>query len=133
MTLSDFRGRPVILVFYPADRSPVCSNQLALYNEALPIFAEHDAALLAISTDGLDAHRAFATDLNLSFPLLADDEPPGAAARAFGVYDEAQGTAERALFVLDADGVIRWHQVSAPDVNPGAHGILYALERVAPV
>lgn len=78
-------------------------------------------------------HRAFATDLNLSFPLLADDDPPGAVARAFGVYNEAQGTAERALFVLDADGVIRWRQVSEPGVNPEAHGILYALEQVAPV
>lgn len=133
MILSDFRGRPVILVFYPADRSPVCSNQLALYNDALPIFAEHNATLLAISTDDLDAHRAFAASLNLSFPLLADDNPPGAVARTYGVYNEAEGTAERALFVLDADGVIRWRHVGEPDVNPGAHGILYALEQVAPV
>lgn len=133
VVLSDFRGQPVILVFYPEDQSPVCSSQLALYNESLPIFAEHNAALLAISTDDLAAHRAFAADLNLSFPLLADDNPPGAVAQAFGVYNAANGTAERALFVLDAGGVIRWRQVTEPHVNPGAHGILFALEQVAPV
>ena len=109
--LSDYRGQPVILVFYPADQSPVCSNQLALYNEVMPLFAEHDAALLAISTDDLEAHGVFASDLRLSFPLLADDDPPGAVARAFGVYDEGRGTAERALFVLDDSGIIRWRRI----------------------
>jgi peroxiredoxin len=101
---------------------------MALYNEALPLFKEYNAELLGISIDDPDSHQAFAESLNLSFPLLADNEPTGAVARAFGVFDEAENNARRALFVLDAGGVVQWRYVSPKHVNPGANGILEALE-----
>jgi len=128
VSLSDYRGQPVILAFYPADWSPVCGDQMALYNEVLPLFEEYDAQLLGISVDGKWTHRAFAEARNLGFPLLSDFEPKGAVARAYGVYNASKGTAQRALFVIDPEGVIHWSYVSPPDVNPGANGILEALE-----
>jgi peroxiredoxin len=77
VVLSDFRGQPVVLVFHPADGSPVCIDQLALYNELLPVFEEQRAQVLGISVDGVWCHRAFAKDRNLLFPLLSDFEPKG--------------------------------------------------------
>ena len=128
VSLRDFRGRPLVLVFYPADWSPVCGDQLTLYNEVLPLFQEHDAQVLAISVDGRWCHRAFAEQRNLRFPLLSDFEPKGAVARLYGVYNGENGVAQRSLFVLDAEGIIRWSHVSPSNVNPGADGILNALE-----
>jgi peroxiredoxin len=128
VSLSDFRGRPTILVFYPEDWSPVCSDQLALYQELLPEFERFNAELLAISVDGAWSHLAFAKDRNLHFPLLADFEPKGEVARTYGVYRQQDGTSERALFVVDGDGVVRWSYVSPVGINPGADGILRALE-----
>ncbi len=128
VSLNHFRGRPVVLAFYPADWSPVCGDQAVLYNEILPIFEEYKAQLLGISVDGVWCHRAFAEANNLDFPLLADFEPKGAVARAYGVYREKDGFSERALFVIDAKGVIRWSYVSPIDLNPGANGILANLE-----
>jgi len=128
VSLSEFRGNPVILVFYPADWSPVCGDQLALYNELREDFAKLDATLLAISVDGAWCHAAFAKDRGYHMALLADFEPKGAVARRYGVYRDHDGTTERALFVLDAEGVIRWSYVSPVGVNPGADGILRALE-----
>ncbi|WP_348761149.1 redoxin domain-containing protein [uncultured Salinisphaera sp.] len=128
LSLGDLRGQPVVLVFYPADWSPVCGGQLALYNEILEEFQRFDARLLGISVDGAWCHKAFAEDQNLEFDLLADFEPKGAVARAYGVYREDDGVTERALFVIDGDGVIRWSYVSPIDVDPGADGILAALE-----
>jgi peroxiredoxin len=129
--LSEFRGRPVILAFYPADWSPVCGDQMALYNELLGEFRRFDAELLGVSVDGIWCHLAFAADRHLHFPLLADFEPKGGVARQFGVYREQDGTTERALFVIDGDGVVRWSYVSPVGVNPGADGILRALEALA--
>jgi peroxiredoxin len=131
VVLREFRGRPVILVFYPADWSPVCGDQVALYNEILDEFRAHDATLLGISVDGVWCHQAFAEARNLRFPLLADFEPKGAVSEAYGVLDATRGTSERALFVIDADGVISWSYVSPEDVNPGADGILRALDALA--
>jgi peroxiredoxin len=128
--LSDFRGRPVILVFYPEDWSPVCSDQLGLYQAVLPEFQKHDAELLAISVDSAWSHLAFAKDRNLHFPLLSDFEPKGEVSRAYSAYRSEEGTSARALFVLDADGVIRWSYISPVGVNPGADGILRALEEM---
>jgi peroxiredoxin len=128
---SDLRGRPVILAFYPADWSPVCTDQLALYQEVKPEFDKHGAELLGISVDGLWSHRAFAKDRNLRFPLLADFEPKGEVARTYGVYRAQDGTSERALFVIDPAGVVSWSYVSPTEVNPGADGILLALEDLA--
>jgi len=128
VALSELRGHPVILAFYPADWSPVCGDQMALYNEILSEFHRHHAELLGISVDGAWCHAAFAHDRKLHFPLLADFEPKGGVARQYGVYDERAGTSERALFVIDADGIIRWSYLSPAGVNPGADGILEALE-----
>lgn len=128
VSLSEFRGRAVILAFYPADWSPVCGDQMALYNEILGEFHRFNAELLGISVDGVWCHLAFAQDRRLHFPLLADFEPKGHTARLYGVYRTDDGTSERALFVIDTTGVIRWSYVSPVGVNPGADGILRALE-----
>ncbi|GAA5622849.1 peroxiredoxin [Brucella sp. NBRC 12952] len=127
VSLSDLRGAPVILAFYPADWSPVCSDQMGLYNEILPEFHHAKAQLLGISVDGVWCHAAFEAERKLHFPLLADFEPEGEVARSYGVYRQKDGVAERALFVIDADGIIRWSYVSPLGINPGADGILEAL------
>jgi peroxiredoxin len=132
VALRDLRGRAVILAFYPADWSPVCGDQMTLYNEILPEFQKYGADLLGISVDGVWCHKAFAEDRKLRFPLLADFEPKGAVAGKYGVYRAAGGTTERALFVIDARGIVRWSYVSPIGVNPGADGILRALETIAP-
>jgi peroxiredoxin len=128
VTLSEFRGRPVILAFYPADWSPTCGDQLALYNEVLPEFERHYAQLIGISVDGVWCHAAYAKSRNLRFPLLADFEPKGAVAKTYGTYMPSAGWSGRALFVLDGTGTIRWSYLSPIGVNPGADGILTALE-----
>lgn len=130
MTLSQFRGRPLILCFYPADWSPVCGEQVVLYNEVLPEFQQYNAQLLGISVDGAWCHKAFAENRKLRFPLLADFEPKGEVGRRYGVYRNKEGISERALFVIDSKGIIRWSYVSPIDVNPGADGILAALENL---
>jgi peroxiredoxin len=130
VSLKDFRGRPVILAFYPADWSPVCGDQMALYNEILPEFQHHNAVLLGISVDGPWCHLAFSKDRKLRFPLLSDFEPKGAVAKSYGAYRIQDGFAERALFVLDENGIIRWSYVSPLGVNPGADGILAALDSI---
>jgi len=132
VSLRELRGRPVILAFYPADWSPVCGDQMSLYNEVLPEFQRYNAELLGISVDGSWCHAAFAGARKLHFPLLSDFEPKGAVARAYGAFREHDGFCERALFVLDADGVIRWSYVSPVGVNPGADGILRALDALGP-
>ena len=129
-TLEMYRGRPVVLVFYPGDWSPVCTDQLALYNEALPIFDEYQAQLLGISVDSRHSHHAFAEQRSLRFPLLADFEPKGAVARQYGAYDSEKGTSQRALFVIDAEGNIHWSYMAPRQVNPGADGILRALDEL---
>ncbi len=131
VSLREFLGRPVVLVFYPADWSPVCGDQLALYNEVLSEFRKHKAEVLAISVDGIWCHLAYSKDRKLRFPLLSDFEPKGGVARKYGVYRDPAGVAERALFVLDAEGTIRWSYVSPIGVNPGADGILTALEEMS--
>jgi peroxiredoxin len=128
LSLSELRGKPVILAFYPADWSPVCGNQMALYNEVLPEFEKYGAQLLGISVDGAWCHAAYAKENNLHFPLAADFEPKGEVSRAYGAYHQDAGFSERALFVIDKDGVITWSHLSPILVNPGADGILQALE-----
>jgi peroxiredoxin len=131
LSLSDFRGSPVILAFYPADWSPVCGDQMALYNEVLPEFKRYGACLLGISVDGPWCHAAYREHRNLHFSLLADFEPKGDVARKFGVYRKGEGVTERALFVIDGKGKISWSFVSPMEVNPGADGILNALENLS--
>lgn len=131
ISLSDIRGRPAILFFYPADWSPVCGDQTVLYNELLPVFQRFQATLLGISVDSVWCHSAYAKHQNLHYPLLCDFEPKGQVARSFGVYRQTDGTSERAIFVIDPNGVIHWSHLSPIDVNPGADGILNALEQLA--
>jgi peroxiredoxin len=128
LKLSELRGKPVILAFYPADWSPVCGDQMGLYNEVLSEFHKFGAQLLGISVDGVWSHEAFAKDRRLHFPLLADFEPKGAVAEKYGAYRKEEGISERALFVIDKNGLIAWSYCSPIAVNPGADGILEALE-----
>ena len=125
---ADFPGQPVVLAFYPADWSPVCSDQMVLYQELMPEFKKYNAQLIGISVDSVWCHLAFAKNRNLRFPLLADFEPKGAASRAYHAYREGDGYSERALFVLDPEGSVYWSYLSPVAVNPGADGILRALE-----
>jgi peroxiredoxin len=131
--LNDYKGQRVILAFYPADWSPVCGDQMALYNETLKYFKEYNAAILGISVDSKWCHMAYAENRHIHFPLLADFEPKGAVARKFGSYNESEGVCERALFVIDEEGKIQWSYLSPVDVNPGADGILDALEQMSDV
>jgi peroxiredoxin len=130
LSLEEFRGKPAILAFYPADWSPVCGDQMALYNQIRPMFHQHDAEIMGISVDGAWCHEAFAEHRNLHFPLLSDFEPKGAVAKQYGAYRDKEGVCERALFVLDKQGVVFWSYLSPVAVNPGADGILSALERL---
>lgn len=132
VSLREYRGRPVILAFYPADWSPVCGDQMALYNEMRDEFERYGAQLLGISVDGVWCHAAFAKQRNLYFPLLSDFEPKGEVSRRYGAYRAGDGVSERALFVLDREGVIRWSYISPLAINPGADGILRALAALAP-
>jgi peroxiredoxin len=131
LSLSDLAGKPVVLAFYPADWSPVCGDQLALYNEVLPEFRKHGAELLGISVDGVWCHDAYAKDRHLRFPLLADFHPKGDVSQSYGAYRHNEGLCERALFVVDPNGVIFWSYLSPIAINPGADGILGALERIS--
>jgi peroxiredoxin len=131
LRLSELRGRPVILVFYPADWSPVCGDELALFNECLPEFQRYDAQVVGISVDSVWCHQAYAKARNLEFPLLADFEPKGEVSRRYGAYRAQDGFSERALFVVRGDGVIRWSYLSDVGKNPGADGVLAALEELS--
>jgi len=131
VSLEEFRGRPVVLAFYPADWSPVCGDQMALYRALRDEWDRLGAEVIGISVDGPWCHAAFRDARNLQLTLLADFEPKGAVSRAYGVYDHREGTSERALFVIDKDGIIRWSYLSPIGVNPGADGILEALEQLA--
>ena len=128
LRLSDLKGKRVILAFYPADWSPVCSDQMALYNETLKLFRRHNAEVIGISVDSKWCHMAFSHDRSLHFPLLADFEPKGKVAKLYDVYNENEGECRRALFVIDEEGIIQWSYLSPDGINPGADGILDALE-----
>jgi peroxiredoxin len=128
LNLSDFKGKKLILAFYPADWSPVCSDQMSLYSATLKMFHKHNAEVLGISVDSKWCHMAFEQDRKIRFPLLADFNPKGKISKEFGVYNEQDGQAQRALFVIDESGIIQWSYLSPDGINPGADGILEALE-----
>jgi len=130
VSLKDFLGKPVILAFYPADFSPVCGSELTLFNEVLPEFKKYDAQLFGISVDNIWSHLAFAKERNLHFPLLSDFNPKGEISRMYNAYQEEDGLSKRALYVIDKDGVISWGYISPIGINPGADGILKALEEL---
>jgi len=128
--LSELRNRKVILAFYPADWSPVCDDQMTLYNEMGKYFGKHDAQLIGISVDRKWSHLAFTEHNKFHFPLLSDFEPKGEVARLYEVYNDKEGECQRALYVIDENGIIRWSYLSPVGINPGADGILNALEEL---
>lgn len=128
VSLSDFKGRPTVLVFYPADFSPVCGDETALFNEVLPEFEKYNAQVLGISVDNVWSHLAFAKERNIRFPLLSDFHPKGEVSKAYNVYREEDGEAERALYLIDESGQIAWGYISPVGVNPGVNGVLQALK-----
>lgn len=130
ISLHEFQGRPVILIFYPADWSPVCGDELALFNQVLPEFKKYDAEPIGISVDSTWSHQAYEKDKHIHFPLLSDFEPKGEVCRKYGVYDDKHGRAERALFVIDRNGIVTWSYISPSGVNPGADGVLTALDEM---
>lgn len=133
LKLADFRGKRVILAFYPADWSPVCSDQMSLYNETLKYFHKYNAEIMGLSVDSKWCHMAFEQNRKIHFPLLADFEPKGEVAKKYGVYNEQEGESHRALFVIDEEGIIQWSYLSPDGINPGADGILDALEKMTAV
>ena len=130
LALSSLRGRPAVLAFFPAVWEPVTAEQLLLLRDSLSRLRRLSAQLVGISVDDVWAQLAFARSRELDFPLLSDAEPKGRVARAYGVYRDEDGTTERALFVLDAAGIIRWREFVPVNVDPGVDGILTALERL---
>jgi peroxiredoxin len=126
--LHELKGKNVILAFYPADWSPVCGDQMSLYNETLKFFRKFNAELLGISVDSKWCHLAYSQQRNFHFSLLSDFHPKGDTAKKYGVYDDKEGFCERALFVIDENGIIAWSYLSPLAINPGADGIIQALE-----
>jgi peroxiredoxin len=131
VALHSLRGTPVVLVFYPMDWEPVSREQLRLYQDFGGDFAAFEAHLLAISTDHIYSHDAFARDAQIIFPLLADVQPRGLVASEYGVYREAQGVSARALFVLDSQRIIRFGKVYPDALNPGVDELLSVLDSLA--
>jgi peroxiredoxin len=129
ISLADLRGQTVVLVFYPADFSPVCTDQLSVYQEVLGELEERGAKLLGISVDGAFCHKAFRDQINLTVPLLADFHPKGEVAKAYGVWGEKYGTAARALVMVGPAGQVQWTHMSPPLEVPGANLIFDALDQ----
>ena len=133
VTLEDLRGQKTVLVFYPLDFSPVCTDQLNIYHEVGPDFAAKGAKLYGISVDSAFAHKAFQDQLGVSIPLLADFEPKGEVARAYGAYINSRGHNKRALVMIGPDGVVKWSHLSPTPLEiPGPNLIFDALEAHAP-
>ena len=130
LKLSDLKGKRVILAFYPSDWSPVCGDQMSIYNETLKVFHKLNAEVIGVSVDSKWCHMAFAQNRNFHFPLLADFEPKGRVSKLYGAYNEIEGQSKRAIFVIDEEGVIQWSYLSPDGINPGADGILDALEEL---
>jgi peroxiredoxin len=129
VSLESLKGQTSVLVFYPLDFSPVCTDQLSIYQELVQDFNQRGVKLYGVSVDSSFCHKAFQEKLGLSIPLLADFEPKGEVARAFGVYNDEYGCSQRALVMIDPDGVVKWaHCSPSPLEIPGANLIFDALE-----
>jgi peroxiredoxin (alkyl hydroperoxide reductase subunit C) len=128
VSLADFRGGKVLLVFYPFDFSPLCSDQLALYQEVKPEIEEKGVAMLGVSVDSPYAHKAFQEKLGIDIILLADFEPKGAVSRSYDSYLAGPGMANRTLVLIDEDGQVAWtYESPNPGEFPGANVIFDAL------
>lgn len=133
VSLSDYRGRKVLLVFYPQDFSPVCADQLSIYQEVKPEIEAQGVELVGISIDHVWAHQAFQEKLGIDTTLLSDFEPKGEVARAYGAYIEKFGHANRSLVLVDEEGTVEWvHESPTPLEIPGANVIFDALETIGP-
>jgi peroxiredoxin len=132
VSLADFRGRTVVLVFYPSDFSPVCTDQLSIYQEVLPQLEEEGAQLVGISVDNAYSHKAFQQHQGLSIPLLADFHPKGEVAKAYGVWSDEYGVSGRALVMVGPEGTVEWSYMSPPLEVPGANLIFDALDQRTP-
>lgn len=130
LSLHELRGKPVVLVFYPADWSSVCGDELSVFNAAGHLFERYGVVVLGISVDSAWSHAAYREAHKITFDLLADYNPKGAVAASYGAYDEADGYCKRALFLIDADGTIAWSYLSPTAINPGVDGVLDALDRL---
>jgi peroxiredoxin len=132
VSLSEFEGHTTVLAFYPLDFSPVCTDQLNVYQEVLPELEEKDVKLFGISVDSAFAHKAFQKHLGITIPLLADFNPKGEVAKAYGVYIDERGHNQRALVMIGPDLTVKWaHQAPSPLEIPGANLIFDALEQAA--
>ena len=130
VSLTDFRGRTMVLVFYPSDFSPVCTDQLNVYQEVLGELEEQGATLVGVSVDSAFAHKAFQEHLGITIPLLADFHPKGEVAKAYGVWAESHGVAGRCLVMVGPDGVVQWsYRSPSPLEIPGANLIFDALDQ----
>jgi peroxiredoxin len=133
VSLADLRGQTVVLAFYPLDFSPVCTDQLNVYQEVRSELEARGVKLLGVSVDSSFAHKAFQRHLGIDIPLLADFHPKGEVARAYGVYIEDRGHTERALVMIGPDGIVQWsHKSPTPLEIPGANLIFDALDQRAP-
>ncbi|MCP9752410.1 peroxiredoxin [Ferruginibacter sp. HRS2-29] len=130
LALEELKGKNVILAFYPADWSPVCSDQMGLYNEMRSFFHKYNAEVIGISVDSKWCHLAFEENRKIKFPLLSDFEPKGEVSKLYGAYNETEGQSKRALFVIDEEGIIQWSYMAPDGINPGADGIVEALEEM---
>ena len=129
VSLSDFRGRRVMLAFYPSDFSPVCSDQLSIYQEVKPDLDDAGLEVVGVSIDHSWAHNAFRKHLNLDFTLLADFHPKGQVAELYGAYLPEYGTSNRSLVLVDPEGVVSWvYEAPTPLEIPGANLLFDALE-----
>lgn len=132
VSLSDYSGSRLVIAFYPADFSPVCNDQLSIYQEVLGEIHERRAKLVGISVDGVFAHKAFAERLGLTFPLLSDFHPKGEVSRAYGALIEKRGHANRSLVLVGSDGTVEYSMAAATPLEiPGANVIFDALEAAA--
>jgi peroxiredoxin len=128
VSLSDFSGRRLMLVFYPGDFSPICSDQLSVYQEVKPQLAERGVELVGISVDSFFAHKAFQAQLGIDTTLLSDFEPKGEVARAYGSYLDGPGFANRTLVLVDESGVVAWtYESPSPGEFPAADLLLAAV------
>lgn len=131
LSLSDFKGKNVVLVFYPADFSPVCQQEVNLFNEMVSEFDKHDAQILGISVDNVWSHLAFIQTSDLEFPLLSDFHPKGEISKRYNAYREEDGESERAVYLIDKNGKIAWGDISPVGISPGVDGVIGALEKMS--
>ena len=133
VSLESLRGKRVVLVFYPSDFSPVCTDQLNVYQEVLGELRQRGVELYGVSVDSSWTHNAFRKHLGVDMPLLADFHPKGEVSKTFGIWADSHGVAKRALVMIGPDGTVEWaHESPSPLEIPGANLIFDALEAHAP-